>query len=88
MGDPFSVQSGVNVIAELDTADGSMKSTINGYSRIDGSFDLPTLANAKEGDTVAVFVSSRKEVGAPSSRSLQGVGSSVKLAVRNLQGCQ
>lgn len=90
MGDPFSVQSGVNVIAELRTADGVLKSTINGYSRIDGSFDLPTLSNAIKGDKVHVFVSSRTGDGNPSSLGAQVDGPSreVLFVVKNLQRCE
>ncbi len=87
VGDPFSVQAGVNVIAELSAPNGSKKSKINSFSRLDGSFDL-MLSNASVGDKVVVYVSSRNEAGSPSSLSLQGPSSKVEWTVKDLQGCQ
>lgn len=91
VGDPFSVQSGVNVIATLYTSNGSEKSKVNAYSRLDGSFDLPTFSNAVVGDKVRVYVTSRNEVGAPTSLSDQNNGKpnrELELLVKDLQSCQ
>lgn len=90
-GDPFSVQSGVYVKADLLNGSGSLKKSGGVYSRIDGSFDLNITDGAVSGDRVLIYTISRKDFGDPefdSSRSQVGPNSKLELNVKDVQACQ
>ena len=57
IGDPLSVQSGVEVTIVHTAADGTVKETLQVFSRLDGSFET-TLNNSIQGDKVQVYTTS------------------------------
>ncbi len=90
-GDPFSVQSGVYVNADLLTSGGVKKKNGAAYSRIDGSFDITIDSGAVSGDRVLVYAITQKDLGDAqfdSSRADVGPNSKVELLVKDSQGCQ
>lgn len=92
VGDPYSVQSGVLVKADLLNSGGTLKNSADAPSRIDGSFDLTFSGGAVAGDRVIVYAVSRRDQASnpefDSSRSVTGPGSKVELQVGEAQTCQ
>jgi len=92
VGDPFSVQSGILVKADLLNSGGVLKSSGEASSRLDGSFDLTFSGGATAGDRVIVYAVSRRDQASnpefDSSRSVTGPGSKVELQVGGASSCQ
>ena len=91
VGDPFSVQSAVYVTADLLNPNGLRKGKGEGYSRIDGSFDLSIDSGATAEDKILLYTITQKGLGEAqfdSSRADVGPNSKLELIVKNFQGCQ